>query len=252
MTASPIPPAELQSARAHLLLAHGSERNALLRTLYAWLNLTLLLSFAWPALVVFFDAPVVSPANTPADWFTLRLAAPIIVLAVAGRIWWASGVPGFVAMPERTSGLFTGSIVLMQVQVFLIGLTIVLGLILLLSDASAAAKVLGLGLCEALAIQVIIPGYVKSALEALEAAPRRAFWICVVLFGIVFGLRAALAAAIQPDAEAGFVLAAAIALAVAGMALGVVFVYLRDRTSTLLPGILLHWLVIAIVPAAVG
>jgi membrane protease YdiL (CAAX protease family) len=123
---------------------------------------------------------------------------------------------------------------------------------LLLSDASAAAKVLGLGLCEALAIQVIIPGYVKSALEALEAAPRRAFWICVVLFGIVFGLRAALAAAIQPDAEAGFVLAAAIALAVAGMALGVVFVYLRDRTSTLLPGILLHWLVIAIVPAAVG
>jgi hypothetical protein len=252
VSSSPIPAADLETARAHMMLAYGSERNALLRTLHGWFNLTLLLSFAWPALVVFLDAPVVHPANTPIDWYALRLAAPLVVLAVAARLWRASGVPGFVARPERTSSLFTGSMMQLQVHVFLIGLSVVLGIVLLLSDASAAAKVMGLGLAEALAFQAIIPGYVKSTLEVFDAAPRRAFVICAALFGMVFGLRAALAAAIQPDAELGYILAAAIALSIAGAALGALFLILRDRSASLIPGIFLHWLVVAILPAAVG
>jgi len=250
--ASPVPAAELEVAQRELVLRFGSERGATVRTLYAWLNLTLLLVFAWPLLVVFFDAPSVTPADTPGDWFALRLAAPVLVTAIALRIWWASGAPRHVAVRAGLRDLAASGQLWIQVTAFLAILTVVLAVVLLLSDPTAAAKVLLLGLFEALAIQLIVPGYVKTTFEALEADPGRAFWICVALLALTFALRGTMVAAVEPDVAPEVVAGAAIALGLAGVLLGAAFVYLRDRTGSLLPGILLAWLVLAIVPAVAG
>lgn len=252
MRASPVPAAELEVAQRELVLRFGSERGATVRTLYAWLNLTLLLVFAWPLLVVFFDAPSVTPADTPGDWFALRLAAPVLVTAIALRIWWASGAPRHVAVRAGLRDLAASGQLWIQVTAFLAILTVVLAVVLLLSDPTAAAKVLLLGLFEALAIQLIVPGYVKTTFEALEADPGRAFWICVALLALTFALRGTMVAAVEPDVAPEVVAGAAIALGLAGVLLGAAFVYLRDRTGSLLPGILLAWLVLAIVPAVAG
>lgn len=252
MRASPVPAAELEVAQRELVLRFGSERGATVRTLYAWLNLTLLLVFAWPLLVVFFDAPSVTPADTPGDWFALRLAAPVLVTAIALRIWWASGAPRHVAARAGLRDLAASGQLWIQVTAFLAILTVVLAVVLLLSDPTAAAKVLLLGLFEALAIQLIVPGYVKTTFEALEADPGRAFWICVALLALTFALRGTMVAAVEPDVAPEVVAGAAIALGLAGVLLGAAFVYLRDRTGSLLPGILLAWLVLAIVPAVAG
>lgn len=252
MRASPVPAAELEAAQRELILRFGSERGATLRALYAWLNLTLLLAFAWPLLVVFFDAPSATPANTPGDWFALRLAAAVLVVAIALRIWWASGAPRHVAARSGLRDLAGSGQLWIQVTAFLAILTVVLAVVLLLSDPSAAAKVLLLGCFEALALQLIVPGYVKTTFEALEADPRRAFWVCVALLALTFALRGALVAAVEPDAASEVVIGAGIALGLAGVVLGAAFVYLRDRTGSLLPGFLLAWLVLAIVPAVAG
>lgn len=252
MRASPVPAAELEVAQRELVLRFGSERGATVRTLYAWLNLTLLLVFAWPLLVVFFDAPSVTPADTPGDWFALRLAAPVLVTAIALRIWWASGAPRHVAVRAGLRDLAASGQLWIQVTAFLAILTVVLAVVLLLSDPTAAAKVLLLGLFEALAIQLIVPGYVKTTFEALEADPGRAFWICVALLALTFALRGTMVAAVEPDVAPEVVAGAAIALGLAGVLLGAAFVYLRDRTGSLLPGTLLAWLVLAIVPAVAG
>lgn len=252
MRASPVPAAELEVAQRELVLRFGSERGATVRTLYAWLNLTLLLVFAWPLLVVFFDAPSVTPADTPGDWFALRLAAPVLVTAIALRIWWASGAPRHVAVRAGLRDLAASGQLWIQVTAFLAILTVVLAVVLLLSDPTAAAKVLLLGLFEALAIQLIVPGYVKTTFEALEADPGRAFWICVALLALTFALRGTMVAAVEPDVAPEVVAGAAIALGLAGVLLGAAFVYLRDRTGSLLPGFLLAWLVLAIVPAVAG
>jgi hypothetical protein len=250
--ASPVPAADLAVAQRELMLRYGSDRNATLRTLYAWFNLTLLLSFAWPTLAVFFDAPVSSPENTPADWLIMRAAGPLIVFGVGLRIWLASGAPLYVASLARFRSLAMLGPLWTQLLAFLVILTLVLSAILFLSDPGSALKVLSLGLAEALALQFVVSGYVKTVLEVLEADPSRIFWICAALYGVMFGLRGGLAAAIQPDAEAAFVLGAGVASALGGVVLGALFVYLRDRTSSLYPGVVLTWLIIAIIPAVVG
>lgn len=252
MRASPVPAPDLERAYDGLIARYDSERNAILRTLYAWFNLTLLLSFAWPALVVFFEAPLSSVANTPFDWYLLRVAAPVAVLIIGFRLWWASGVPLYVARPERIAELRSAGTILIQLFAFILLLAIALSIALLISDPSAALKVLIFGLIEAAAVQVVISGYVKTTLEAMEAQASRVFWISVALFGVVFALRGGLAAAVQPDSVPSVVTGASVAGGLAGIGLGIAFVYLRDRTGSLLPGIILQWLIIALVPAIVG
>ena len=252
MRASPIPAQELARASTELIARYDSGRNAILRTLYAWLNLTLLLSFTWPALVVFFEAPLSSVPNTPVDWYLLRLTAPAAVLIIGARLWWTSGAPVYVASPARLAGLRELGPLWTQLQFFVLLLSLVLTAVLFASDPTSALKASLFGLVEAAAIQVVISGYVKTTLESLGAQPSRAFWICAVLFGVVFALRGGLAAAIQPDSIASVVFAAGAAGFVAGLALGVIFLYLRDRTASLFPAIVLNWLVVALIPAMVS
>ena len=252
MRASPIPESELTRASAELIARYDSGRNAILRTLYAWFNLTLLLSFTWPALVVFFEAPLSSVPNTPTDWYLLRLAAPAAVLLIGARLWWTSGAPVYVASPSRLAGLRELGPLWTQLQVFLLLLSLALTVVLIVSDPPSALKATLFGLVEAAAVQVMISGYVKTTLESLGALASRAFWTCAVLFGVVFALRGGLAAAIQPDSITSVVIAAGAAGFVAGLALGIVFLYLRDRTASLLPAIFLNWLVVALIPAVVS
>ena len=252
MQASPVPADILDQAHQELLLRHDSVRNAVLRTLYAWFNLTLLLSFGWPALVVFFEAPLASVENTPADWFFLRIGVPLVVLGVAIRLWYGSAVPVFVGHPKHLAHLRTIGPVWTQSLIFIVLLAGVLSAVLFASDQEPAAKVLSFGLVEAAAMQVAVSGYVKSALEAVGAAPSRSFWVCAVLFGAMFTLRGGVAAGIQPDAAAGLVFAGSLAGFAAGFMLGAATIYLRDRLVTIYPGIILQWLVVAMIPAVVG
>ncbi len=252
MNPSPVPASDLERAHAGLILRYDSERNAILRTLYGWLNLTLLLSFAWPALVVFFEAPLLNVANTPLDWFLLRIGAPATVLIVSARLWWASGVPGHVANPARVGDFRSLGPIWIQILAFIILLSLALSAVLLIDNPSHAAKVLLFGLVEAAAIQVVLPGYVKTSLETVGGDPSRVFWICVFLYGITFALRGGLAAAIRPDSIPSVVAGASVGGLIAGLILGFAFVYLRDRTASLLPGIVLQCLVVALVPTVVG
>jgi len=252
MKTSPVPAAELERAHDGLILRYDSDRNAILRTLYGWLNLTMLLSFVWPALVVFFEAPLASVANTPRDWFILRISAPIVVLVVSARLWRASGVPGHVAKLARITELRALGPVWIQVLSFIVLLSLALSAVLIVDDLPSALKVVCFGLAEAAAIQVMVPGYVKTSLETLGGAPSRVFWICVILFGITFALRGGLAAAIQTDSVASVVAGASLGGLGAGLLLGIAFVYLRDRTASLLPGFMLQMLVVTLIPTVVG
>ena len=250
--ASIVPVADLECGFETLILRYDSERNALLRTCYSWLNLTLLMSFLWPALVVYADAPLVSVAHTPGNWFMARLAAPAAALVAGALIWRASGVAGYVAAPARLFEMRALGAVWVQALAFIVCLSFALAGVLLASEPTAALKVMLFGLVEAAAVQCVLAGYVKTTLETLGGRASRIFWISAILFGIVFALRGGLAAAIQPDAGVGLIAAAGSAGAVAGVALGISFTYLRDRSASLFPGIVLQWLVVALIPAVVG
>lgn len=246
---SPIPEDRRAGAQGRVIAHFGSERYAALRALYHWLNLTLLLTFPWPALVTFFDAPSVRPENTPSDWFLLRLAAPVAAFLVAAHFWRSSGVPGDVAGPGHAIQLVSRGRLIGQIVLFLVGLSVVASIVLLLDDPTRATKALTLGLAEALAIQTLIAGYVKSTLETLDGKPVNIFALCLALFALSFAIRAGLAAGIQQDASGTLIAGGIIGGAAVGLLVGAVSLVLRDHTASLAPGVALQLLLVAIIPA---
>lgn len=246
---SPIPDERRAGAQARVVAYFGSERDAALRALFQWLNLTLLLMLPWPAVVTFLDAPSVRPENTPFDWFLLRLAAPLVVLLITVRFWRLSGAPGEVATARPVVELISQNRLIGQIVLFLVGLALSTSALLLLNDPSRAAKTLSVGLAESLAIQVLIAGYVKSVLETLDGQPVSIFLACLALFAVTFAIRSTLAALIQPDATAGLVIGALGGGIIVGLVIGAGSLMLRDRTASLVSGVALQLLLATIIPA---
>lgn len=220
---------------------YGSERSFALRLLYSWLTLTILYLFTWPLLVIYADGPAVSPDDTPADWFQLRVLAPVLTALVAGWLWRLSPVPDGTLARERALAVFRQGQVWPQVMIFLLGTILVISAFLLLADPAGALKLILLTLAEALVIQIVISGYVHGAFEML-LHDRRADLIASGTYAATFGLRGILAAASGTGTTSGELVIALLAGAVVGALIGGVSSFLRDRTGALLPGILALWL----------
>ena len=228
-----------------MIARYGSPRSAAGSTLFSWLNLTLLLAFGWPALGVFFDAPTVSIENTPADWFALRLGVAVAGGGLTLLLWKLSPVTVHVATPQAVVEIFRKGIFWTQAVLFLAGVSLLLSVLLLEADPGPASKVVIFGLVEAIAIQALLSGYMKSALDVLFPN-RQSFLYTLGLFAAFFGLRS-FAFAVTAAGGGENTILALLAGGLLGVVFGAVSLLLRDRSGSLLPGILVHWIVFHLV-----
>lgn len=212
------------------------------RMLYTWLTLTMLYTFTWPLLVLLTSAPGVAPQDTPSDWFQLRFMAPALTAAAAAWLWHLSPVPTNTASRERMAALFREGRVWPQVMVFLVGTGLVVSALLLFEDSAGAVKLVALSLAEAIAIQVILAGYLHGAFDLLLEGRRPSLPV-VLLFALTFGIRGGLAAGAEETLPEGELVLAISSGIVVGALIGLVSVWLRGRSRSILPGILALWLV---------
>ena len=229
---------------AAALTRYGSLRSFTLRTLYSWLTLTVLLTFSWPMLVVYAGAPNgVSPRQTPLVWFGARLLVALLSAAAAGLLWRLSPVPSAPADPARATRLFqrTSGRIWPQLLVFLSGLSALLLVLLLAIDPLGALQVALLGLAEALAIQTLLAGYLKGFFD-LTLDDYRATVATLALFALTYALREGLDAA-SGSGDFALALAAGGAL---GFLIGVISLWLRAKSGSLLPAMLTQCLLLYI------
>ncbi|CAN5207431.1 hypothetical protein BH23CHL1_BH23CHL1_26140 [soil metagenome] len=233
-----------------MVARYGSPRSAVGSTLFSWLNLSLLLAFGWPALVVFFDAPTVSIENTPADWFALRLGVAVVGGGLTLLLWKLSPVTVYVATSRAVVGIFRKGMFWTQAVLFLAGVSLLLSALLLEADPGPAGKVVVFGLVEAIAIQVLLSGYMKGALDVLFPS-RQSFLYVLGLFAAFFSLRS-FAFAVTASGGGENTILALLAGGLLGIVFGSVSLMLRDRSGSLLPGILVHWVVLHLVVPYLG
>ena len=227
---------------------HGSLRAFILRTLYSWLTLTILFTFTWPLLVVYADAPSVIAEDTPGGWFQIRLLFALLTCIAAAWLWWVSPAPVDAGRPERALALLKRGKIWPQVIVFLAGLALLLSAVLILGDPAKGLKVASFGLVEALAVQILLTGYMFG-MFAMVLEDSRAYLATLGLFALTFAIRGGLASSTQDDLGQDLFIVAVAAGAVVGLAVGGVSLLLRARSDSLLPGVLLYWLLFYILLA---
>jgi hypothetical protein len=226
----------------------AEQRNATLRVVSAWFNLTLIYVMAWPLLVVLFDAPLDPPGELPFGWFLLFLIPPLAVLAIETRLWrvnqlptesmhWRSGL----AMFRR--GGWQG-----QVALVLVALTLVCTVLLFAAAPVNATQALIGGLARALALQLLVAGYVKAMLDQLGAHPSRVYWLGVGMFTLTVAAETAIAVAARQNPTLEDLLLAFSAGALLGVLLGLASMSLRGQTSSVFPGVLLQLLLFGLIP----
>lgn len=220
----------------------------MLRTLTAWLNLSILLAAGWPLIVIIFDAPSVNPEHLPVGWFILRTAIPVAALLATVALWRASGA-SLETLRPRALVPNLGNRISTQILIFLVGLTIVLSVLLLLDRPVDGIQVILYGLAESAAVQLLVPGFVLGTLETLRVSERRSFWLCLVLLALTVTLQTVALTGVQDDATLGAVLNALVAGLLVGGLFGWLWLWLRDRTGSIWPGVLAQLLLIALIPA---
>lgn len=225
--------------RRELVAHYGSVRSTVGSILFLWMNLSILLAFGWPVLVIFFDAPAFAIEDTPADWFVLRFGIALVGALLTVFFWKQSPVSMQVASRNAVVGIFGRGVVWTQMLLILIGVSLMLAVLLLTSDAGPAAKLICFGLVEAFAIQALFCGFVKSAFDALFNR-WQAFLAVVGLFAVFFGLRSLSFSIAAIEANQNEMLAL-MAGAVSGAVLGAGSLLFRNRSGSLLPALLLHW-----------
>lgn len=221
---------------------YGSVRSFVLRTLYTWFTMTLLAQSAWPLLVLQLDAPGVAPADTPLDWFQLRLLAPVLVALLAAWLWRLSPVPHAALDVAPAMALMRRGRLWPQLLLILSGTLLLLLFFTLLEAPGGGLKLALLALAEAAVIQVLCSGYLQSLFGIFLPTWRPAF-LATVLYMLTFALRALLGVADEATVGSAELLAAALAGAFIGLLLGGISATLRARSSSLLPGTLFLWLV---------
>jgi hypothetical protein len=226
----------------------AEQRNATLRVLSAWFNLTLVYVMAWPLLVVLFDAPLDPSAELPFGWFVLYLLPLLAVLAIEVRLWrvnrlsteplhWRLGL----AMFRR--GGWQG-----QVALVLVVLTLVCTVLLFAAAPVNAVQALIGGLARAIALQLLVAGYVKGMLDQLGAHPGRVYWLGVGMFAVTIAGETAVAVAARQNPTLEEVMLAFSAGALLGVLLGLASMSLRGHSGGVIPGILLQLLVFGLIP----
>jgi uncharacterized protein YciU (UPF0263 family) len=224
-----------------IVARYGSRGSFAGRLLYTWFTLTVLYAFTWPLLVLMTAAPGTAPWDTPLDWFQLRVLPPALIAVITAWLWRLSPVPHDPIDRSRWLSPFRQGRIWPQVLVFLLGLTVVISFMLVLENPSGALKLITLTLAEAAVIQMLVAGYVHGAFDLLLRRPQSNL-PAILLFALTFGMRGALAT-VDEDvlAQEQFVVALSAGI-VAGALIGLVAVFLRNRTGSLTPGIVALWL----------
>jgi len=225
-----------------MLARYGTTRSFTLRTLYTWLTLTMLYTFTWPLLVLLTAAPGVTPADTPTDWYQLRLLAPALTAIFAAWLWALSPVPTDIADRSSALNLFRRGRVWPQALVFLLGTLVVLITLMAIENPGAGVKLTLLALAEALVIQILLSGYLAATFELLLPDGRPNV-LTVILYALTFAMRGALAAAAEETLPESELILAVFSGLFVGLLIGIASVWLRARSGSLLPGILALWLV---------
>ena len=221
---------------------YGSIRTFVIRTLYTWFTMTLLAQITWPLLVLQLDAPGAPPSDTPIDWFQLRLIAPVLVALLAAWLWRLSPVPHGPLQVAPARALLHRGRIWPQALLLMAGTLLVLVGFALLENPAGGLKLTSLALAEAVVIQILCSGYLQG-MFALLLPTWRPTVLATMLYMLTFALRALLALADEATVGSTELLAAALAGAVVGLLLGGVCAVLRSRSTSLLPGTLLLWLV---------
>jgi len=220
---------------------YGSQRSFMLRTLYSWLTMSMLYLFAWPLMVIYLDAPGVPPHETPADWYQLRLVAPVLIAMLAAWLWQLSPAPAETISRGRALSLFRQGRIWPQALLFLLGTPLVLTGFLLAEDPAGGIKLMLLTLAEALAIQILTSGYLHAAFD-IVLEDGRAHLAAVGLYAAAFAIRASMVVAAEQSEAGGQYTLAIAAGVVVGVLVGGGSSWLRARSGSLLPGTLALWL----------
>jgi hypothetical protein len=224
------------------------QRNATLRVLNAWFNLTLVYVMAWPLFVVVFDAPLDQPGELPFSWFLLYLVPPLVVLAVDVRLWRVNRLSYAPLRWQPAAAMLGQGGWRQQLAIVLVVLPVVCTVLLFAAEPLGAAQVLVGGLLRALALQALIAGYVKGMLEQLGAHASRAYWFGVGMFTLTVAAETAIAVAARQNPSLEELLLAFSAGAVLGLVLGLASMSLRGHTGSLIPGVLLQLLLFGLLP----
>lgn len=223
-------------------------RNATVRVLYAWFNLTLIYVMAWPLLVIAFDAPLDQPGELPFAWFLLYLVPPLVVLAVEVRWWRINSLSTAPLQWQRAVVMLGQGGWQRQLAVVLVVLPLVCTVLLFAAEPLGAAQALGAGFVRALALQLLIAGYANGMLAQLGAHPSRIYWIGVGMFTVTVAAETAIAVAARQSPALDELLLAFSAGALLGALLGFASMSLRGHTGSLIPGVLLQLLLFGLLP----
>lgn len=229
-------------------LSEGERRAASLRVLSAWFNITVLNVMAWPLIVVAFDAPLDPPAELPLGWFLVYMVPAAAVLVLTARLWRVNqlsleslGWRPALAMYRR--GGWQG-----QLALVLATLTLVTTVLLLVAKPLEGVQALLSGVARALAVQLLIAGYVRSMLAQFGADPSRVYWFGVGMFTLTIAAETAIAVAARQNPGVNELMLAFSAGALLGVLLGMASMSLRGRTGSLIPALLLQLLLFSLIP----
>jgi hypothetical protein len=112
----------------------------------------------------------------------------------------------------------------------------------LVENPGGGLKLTLLALAEALVIQILLSGYLAGTFELLLPEGRPAI-LTVILYGLTFAMRGALAAAAEETLPQSELVLAVFSGLLVGMLIGAGSLWLRARSGSIFPGILALWLI---------
>lgn len=175
-----------------------SDRLAQVRRLSRWLNLTLIHQATWPLLLLLTSAPAGNPGELPWSWFPARLAGPAVAALLA--LLYLRHQPA--VAEERLAGHGARApgqrpALAAQVKVGLAALALMLAVARLVTGPTEpAARLILFGIADVLAFQLIHFEVVRRSYRD----PVQGIGLAVVLFGLSWGVRDLLLAALGPSA----------------------------------------------------
>ena len=227
-----------------------SERLAMFRRVYRWLNLTLVHQASWPLLLLLTSAPSGEPELTPMPWYLARIGAPAGAALMAFVYVWQRPVenphPPAPSPGARERGGRSAAIA-QQVRFLLLGLPVMVAVVRLAAGpVEPAAKLMVFGLADVAAYHLIHFGVVARSYP--EQAQGMA--AATLLFAVSWGMHDALLTALGPSAASpalalvgGFVL---------GLAIALLSRLLRQWPGGALPAAAAHWLIVYLIFGFVG
>jgi hypothetical protein len=227
-----------------------SERLAMFKRVYRWLNLTLIHQAVWPLLLLLASAPSGEPEATPLPWYLARVGAPATAALLALVYLWErplSDPHPTTRHPEGPRPALQarggrGAAMEQQARFLLLGLPVMVAIVRLVQGpVEPAAKLMLFGLADVAAYHLIHFGVVE------RSYPDRAQGMAAatLLFAVSWGMHDALLTALGPSAASpalallgGFVL---------GLGIALLARLVRRWPGGALPAAAAHWLLIYLI-----